>query len=64
LWQVLKYITLCLGANEGIVDLTRKIEVLGQGQAVDWKQAYREVHTYYKKQAMMRLEEQQEKGEL
>lgn len=56
--------TLCLGANEGIFDLTQKIEVLGQGQAVDWKQAYREVCTYYKQLAMVRLEEQQEKGEL
>jgi len=55
---------LCLGANEGIADLTQKIEVLGQGQAVDWKQAHREVHTYYKQLAMVRLEEQQEKGEL
>ena len=55
---------MCLGTNEGIVDLTRKIEVLGQGQAVDWKQAYREVHTYYKQLAMVRLQEQREKGEL
>lgn len=57
-------ITLCSGTSEGIVDLTQKIEVLGQGQAVDWKQAYREVHTYYKHLAMARLKEQQEKGEL
>ena len=55
---------MCLGTNEGIVDLTQKIEVLGQGQAVDWKQAYREVRTYYKQLAMARLKEQQEKGEL
>ena len=54
--------TLCLGASEGITDLTKKIEVLGQGQAVDWKQAYREVRTYYKELAMVRLQEQQEKG--
>ena len=55
--------TLCVGAREGITDLTQKIEVLGQGQAVDWKQAYREVRTYYKELAMVRLQEQQEKGQ-
>ena len=47
----------------GIVDLTQKIEVLGQGQAVDWKQAFREVRTYYKQLATVRLKEQQEKGQ-
>ena len=55
---------MCLGANEGIANLTQKIEVRGQGQAVDWKQAYREVHTYYNQLAIVRLQEQQEKGEL
>lgn len=54
--------TLYLGASEGITDLTQKIEVLGQGQAVDWKQAYREVRNYYKELALVRLREQQEKG--
>jgi len=52
------------GDREGVQDLTQKIEVLGKGQAVDWKQAYREVHGFYKELVKIKLEEQQEKGEL
>ena len=54
---------MCSGASEGIVDLTEKIEVLGRGQAVDWKQAYREVRNYCKDLVMLKLEEEEEKGE-
>lgn len=51
------------GTSEGVVDLAKRIEVLGQGQAVDWKQAYREVHTFYKDILKVKLmEEQKEKG--
>lgn len=55
---------MCVGASEGVKDLTRKIEVLGKGQAVDWKRAYREVHGFYKELIKLKLEEQQEIGEL
>lgn len=51
------------GASEGIENLTEKIEVLGHGQAVDWKQAYREVKNYYKDLTMVKLEKEEEKGE-
>ncbi|XP_027041127.1 ribosome assembly protein 4-like isoform X3 [Pocillopora damicornis] len=51
-----------LGASEGIENLTEKIEVLGHGQAVDWKQAYREVKNYYKDLAMVKLEKEEEKA--
>ena len=51
------------GASEGIENLTEKIEVLGHGQAVDWKQAYREVKNYYEDLAMVKLEKEEEKGE-
>ncbi|XP_022782225.1 uncharacterized protein LOC111323186 [Stylophora pistillata] len=49
-----------LGASEGISNLTEKIEVLGHGHAVDWKQAYREVQNYYKDLASVKLEEEDE----
>lgn len=51
------------GESEGVIDLAKRIEVLGQGQAVDWKQAYREVHNFYKDiLKVKRMEERKEKG--
>ncbi|XP_068731678.1 uncharacterized protein [Montipora capricornis] len=52
-----------LGASEGVKNLTRRIEFLGRGQAVDWKQAYKEVHIYYKEMVKAKLAEQQEKDQ-
>lgn len=60
--SMLSSLRLCSGAKEGVKDLTRKIEVLGKGQAVDWKQAYREVDGYFRELIKIKLEEQQKKG--
>ncbi|KAK2567522.1 putative E3 ubiquitin ligase complex SCF subunit sconB [Acropora cervicornis] len=52
-----------MGAKEGVKNLPRKITFLGRGQAVDWKQAYKELLMYYRELAEAKLAEQ-EKSEL
>ena len=50
------------GAKEGVKNLPRKITFLGRGQAVDWKQAYKELLMYYRELAEAKLAEQEKNG--
>ena len=60
--SVLLLLFFLAGAKEGVKNLPRKITFLGRGQAVDWKQAYKELLMYYRELAEAKLAEQEKNG--